>query len=337
MQLFTLKNMMIAAFGTSAIIAFGTVNDLHSKSVEDNDEDVAYVSEDVERNLASVVQTQGAKSLYLELNEINKRRINGEWEIVRHVKESNVVFDSSKGDGSITAKFELINTSTVIVGEDRDQIFQVSILEGKKIALFKRLQNGYEILEARKIEKQVVSNVQEDVEVELTLERVVLAENPGQVLKDSDIQGSVTFKSKELHNLSVAVQTIAGEEKNISINFAEIGDAGAFTVDVDGEDVSGIFFNNGNDGFRMSFVNGPLAGAQLNFMTEEKIAERKEQEEEKSYEQSFEEIEESKVVDQGMKEQVIEAGNSRNLENDQNEVYSAEEVKQIAETNGFNF
>ena len=38
-----------------------------------------------------------------------------------------------------------------------------------------------------------------------------------------------------------------------------------------------------------------------------------------------------------MKEEVIEAGNSRNIENDQNEVYSDEKVKQIAETNGFNF
>lgn len=336
MQLFTLKNLMIAAFGTTAIVAFGTVSDLHTKSVEDNEEEVAYVSEDIERNLASVVQTQGAKSLYLELNEINKRKINGEWQVVRHVKNSKVVFDSSKGDGSINAKFELINTSTVMVGGDKDQIFQVSILEGKKIALFKRLQNGYEILEARKIDvKEELSN--SDVEVELTLERVVLPENPGQILKNESIQGSVTFKAKELHNLTVAVQTIAGVEKNISINFAEIGDAGAFTVDVDGEDVSGIFFNNGNDGFRMSFVNGPLAGAQLNFMTEEKISERKEEEEEKNYEQSFEEIEESKIVEQGMKEEVIEAGNSRNIENDQNEVYSAEEVKQIAETNGFNF
>lgn len=336
MQLFTLKNIVIAAFGTSAIIAFGTVNDLHTKSVDDSEDEVAYVSEDVERNLASVVQTQGAKSLYIELNEINKRRINGEWEIVRHVKNSNVVFDASKGDGSINAKFELINTSTVMVGGDKDQIFQVSILEGKKIALYKKIQNGYEILEARKVETKVQVESQ-DVELELSLERVVLANNPGQVLKDSDIQGSVTFKGKELHNLSVSVQTDSGEEKNISVNFAEIGDAGAFTVDVDGEDVSGIFFNNGNDGYRMSFVNGPFAGAQLSFMTEEKIAERKEQESEKSYEQSFEEIEESKVVDQGMKEQVIEAGNSRNAENDQQEVYSAEEVKQIAETNGFNF
>ena len=127
MQLFTLKNIVIAAFGTSAIIAFGTVNDLHTKSVDDSEDEVAYVSEDVERNLASVVQTQGAKSLYLELNEINKRRINGEWEIVRHVKNSNVVFDASKGDGSINAKFELINTSTVMVGGDKYQIFQVSI------------------------------------------------------------------------------------------------------------------------------------------------------------------------------------------------------------------
>ncbi len=336
MQLFTLKNIVIAAFGTSAIIAFGTVNDLHTKSIDEGDEDVAFVSEDIERNLASVVQTQGAKSLYLELNEINKRKIDGEWQIVRHVKDSKVVFDAAKGDEAINTKFKLINVSTVMVGADKDQIFQVSILEGKKIALFKKLPNGYEILEARKIDmKEEIVN--DDSEVELMLERVVLAENPGQVLKGSEIQGTVTYKAKELHNLTVSVQTISGEEKNISINFAEIGDAGAFTVDVDGEDVSGIFFNNGNDGFRMSFVNGPFAGAQLNFMTEEKIEARKEQEEQAKNEQSFEEIEESKIVDQGMKEEVLEAGNNRNLENDQNEVYTAEEVKQIAETNGFNF
>lgn len=337
MQLFTLKNMMLATIGTSAIIAFGAVKDIQTKSVEETDEDIAFISEDVERNLASVVQTQGAKSLYLELNEINKRKIDGEWEIVRHLKNSEVVFDSSKGDGSIKTSLKLINTSTVIVANDNDQIFQVSILEGRKIALYKRLANGYEILEARKVVKVVETQLNSDTELELSLERVVLANNPSKVLKGSEIEGSVTFLNKELHNLSVSVQTESGEEKTIMINFAEIGDAGAFTVDVDGEDVSGIFFNNGNDGYRMSFVNGPLAGAQLNFMTEEKIQAKRDEELDKSYEQSFEEIEEAKFVDSGMKEQIIEANTSRNIENDQNDVYSAEEVKEIAETNGFNF
>ncbi len=339
MQLFTLKNLMvIAAIGTGSFIAVGTVSDIKSKSVQDTEEEIAMFSEEIERNLASVVQTQGAKSLYLELNEINKRRINGQWEIVRHVKNNEVVFDSSKGDSAIKASMELIDVSTVKVGNDMEQIFQVSILEGKKIALFKRFGSNYEILEARKIE--VVQELESsDVELDLTLDKVVLQENPGKVLSNGDVQGSVTVKNKEIHNLTVSIQTASGIEKNISINFAEVGDAGAFTVDVDGEDVSGIFFNNGNDGYRMSFVNGPLAGAQLNFMTEEKISQRKEEEQEKSYEQSFEQIEEEKVVvnDEKMKEQIIEASESRNQVNEPVEVYSQEEVKEIAETNGFNF
>ncbi|MCK6594234.1 MAG: hypothetical protein L6Q33_03470 [Bacteriovoracaceae bacterium] len=337
MQLFTLKNMMIALVGTGSIVALGTMRDLQTKSVHDSEEEVVMFSEEIERNLASVVQTQGAKSLYVAMNEMNQRRINGEWEIVRHVKDSEVVFDASKGEGSIKAKLELINVSTVKVGNDNEQIFQVSILEGKKIALFKRLGNSYEILEARKIELKVEAQVSNDQEVEMVLERAILQENPGQVLKDSEIQGSVTLKNKELHNLSVSIQTIAGVERNISINFAEIGDAGAFTVDVDGDDVSGMFFNNGNDGYRLSFVNGPLAGAQLNFMTEDKVEARKEQEEQAKYEQSFEEIEETKVVDTAMEEKVIEASSARNQNAEEVEVYSAEEVKQIAETNGFNF
>ncbi len=339
MQLFTLKNLMvIAAIGTGSFVAVGTVSDIKSKSVQDTEEEITMYSEEVERNLASVVQTQGAKSLYLELNEINKRKINGEWEIVRHVKNNEVVFDSAKGDSAIKASMELIDISTVKVANDMEQVFQVSILEGKKIALFRKFGSNYEILEARKVEvAQELEN--NDIELDLVLDRVVLQENPGSVLSNGDVQGNVTVKNKEIHNLTVSVQSASGVEKNISINFAEVGDAGAFTVDVDGEEVSGIFFNNGNDGYRMSFVNGPLAGAQLNFMTEEKISQRKEEEQEKNYEQSFEQVEEEKVVvnEEKMKEEVIEASETRNQESEPVEVYSQEEVKEIAETNGFNF
>ena len=49
---------------------------LYAGAVDDSEDEVAYVSEDVERNLASVVQTQGAKSLYLELNEIKPAGTN---------------------------------------------------------------------------------------------------------------------------------------------------------------------------------------------------------------------------------------------------------------------
>ncbi len=349
MKALTLKNFIIAFVGTSSLIAIGTVRDLKNKSVAELDEDFADdVIVEADRNLASEVQTRGAKALYLALNEINSQRINGEWEIVRHVKDNKPQLDASHGDRTLKVNFRLISTSTIKVGSDADQLFQVSILEGNKIALFKKLNGGYEILEARKLVREVAS--EENGVMEMILANATLAKFPGQNFKGNNVEGSLTLIGKELQSVEVRVSDDKGVDYRISINVATLGDAGAFTADVDGQDVSGMFYNNGQDGYRMTFINGPLQGSQLDFMNEEQARKKAEIEEESSREQSFEQKEaevkeeeqkqeEPKVVsEQNMEEKFIEDSANRNAQTaNENDVYTQEEAKEIGEKQGFAF
>jgi hypothetical protein len=113
-------------------------------------------------------------------------------------------------------------------------------------------------------------------------------------------------------------------------------DGGYFKAEVNGEEVTGIIFNNGKDGYRMSFVTGPLAGAMLNFVTKEQFDRIQEAEEEANREAAQKDFaDEKQQAIPALEERKEVASNTDNYEPVQ--ILSADEVKETAQQNGFSF
>jgi hypothetical protein len=146
------------------------------------------------------------------------------------------------------------------------------------------------------------------------------------------------LSNKVLNSLSVDITNENGESQSIEIDTADLMDGGTFKAEVNGEEVTGIIFNNGKDGYRMSFVTGPLAGAMLNFVTKAQFDKIQESEEEASRE----------AVQKDFPEETVQAAQAAAVEertevaNDSenyipNKILSVEEVKETAQENGFAF
>ncbi len=363
MKNFLFNKVSLSILGLSSFVILGTINDIRTKSVEEPEEIFA----DVFRSEAKQAETKKNESVSIQFvknDMINKMKINGRWKITRQIFQNELKLDVARGDSPMEDTFELIADSTVMIGNNQEQVYKISVLQNNRIAVFKKLMHGYEILEASKVES--ANNLaQGDDDLELKLFSAILPDDPGHIYNNGNVHGSIVVSNKQLQNLEVSIQLKNGEQKSFSLGFADIGDAGAFTSSVDGEDISGIFFNNGQDGYRLSFVNGPLANIQLNFYTEQQIASKKEQELEQEERQlaSVHEgeslnVEESEPVEltaapapasasaeieQPSREiqQIMEEGN--NLRNDekeaemQKEPFTVEEVEHIVNTQGFAF
>ena len=124
-----------------------------------------------------------------------------------------------------------------------------------------------------------------------------------------------------------------GETQNIEIDAADLMDGGTFKAEVSGEEVSGVVFNNGKDGYRISFVTGPIAGAMLNFVTKAQMEKAQELVQDNQAENQDEAVQAATEV--VLEERKEVASNVENYEPVR--VLSAEEIKETAEVNGFAF
>jgi hypothetical protein len=176
----------------------------------------------------------------------------------------------------------------------------------------------------------------------------------------------MTLSKKSIEGLTVSLTNTNGEVQNIEISSAQLLDGGSFKADVGDEEVSGVVFNNGKDGYRLSFVTGPLAGAMLNFVTKEELAKMEEtannandgyfEADEKQAQaqqpapepdrqvandsESYFEVEEKQVqaaAQQEVLEERREVASSDPESYEPVKVLSAEEVKETVETQGFSF
>jgi len=347
MKALTSKKAIIAILSVSSIVIAGTINDMktHSKKLS-----VAQVEEDsilAERSVASLEISKVAQ-MNLPMNAENIKKINSNWEIARIVDaDKTVAFDKFQNPEdakkSIKIKMELVGNGIVRLNNDNEQVYRVSILSDfGTIAIFKKLGNGFEILEAKKVQpvqeqKALVINQ----EVDLVLERALNQTKSNKVLVGDKVSGRVTLTNNILNSLSIELRNDNGETQSIEIDTADLMDGGTFKAEVNGEEVSGVIFNNGKDGYRMSFVTGPLAGAMLNFVTQEQFDKIQEQEEEanrNAVQKDFadEPAEEVQATQAPALEERKEAAS--NIENQEPvQILSAEEVKQTAQENGFAF
>jgi hypothetical protein len=290
MKALTSKKAIVAILCLSSIVIAGTIKDMksHSKklSIEQEQED----SLNAERSLASLAVANAnsrVAQINLPVNPMNIKKINASWEIARIVgSDEKVAYDRFQNPEdakkSIKVKMELIGNGIVRLNNDNQQIYRISILtDFGTIALFKKLGNGFEILEAKKVEiAQASRPLVVQSEVELVLERALNQSKSSKVLVGNSVSGHLSLSNKVINSLSIELRHDNGESQSIEIDTADLMDGGSFKAEVNGEEVTGIIFNNGKDGYRMSFVTGPLAGAMLNFVTKEQFDKIQEAEEE---------------------------------------------------------
>lgn len=340
MNLLTSKKAIIALLSLGSMVLAGTIKDINSRSITKRHE-ILELSP-AERSLASD-DYESQRVAVMRVNMSEASRIDGEWEITRIIGSDEIVtFDkyNNPEDKKKTIKvpMKLINISKVRINNDSELIYDISLLSSfGTIAIFKKMGKGYEILEARKIKKaddQIV--ISEDVE--LVLERALNQAKSSKILTGTDVSGEMVLTKKSIEGLTVSLTNTNGEVQNIEISSAQLLDGGSFKADVGDDEVSGVVFNNGKDGYRLSFVTGPLAGAMLNFVTRDELErlETKVNEEGNNSDNYFASEEEAvKAQAEALVERREVVSDTENMEPVR--VLSADEIKETAETQGFSF
>lgn len=343
MKVLTSKKAIISFLSLGSIVLAGTIKDFNSRTVSSY-EPAAVEEIAIERNVASEA-LQKIALMYVPANAENIAKINKKWEIVRIIGADSVVtFDKNSNPEdakkSMIVDMKLVGTSEVVVDKNTDA-YKISLLtEFGTIALFKKIGNGYEILEAKMVvEKAEETTLAVSDEVELVLERALNQAKSPKILTGSDVSGEMVLTKNSINGLTVELKNANGETQNIDIAAADLMDGGSFKADVDGEEVSGVVFNNGKDGYRLSFVTGPLAGAMLNFVTRTQLNEIEDKALEQGQDAYFQE-EEQRAVAESEKEAIEErqiASEQQPESYEQVRVLSADEIKDTAETQGYSF
>lgn len=343
MKVLTSKKAIICILSLSSIVLAGTIKDFHSRTVKTAHKEVIETELiPAERSVASEAVSRVAQ-LWLPVNQINSAKVNTVWEVTRIIGSDEVVtFDKlanpADAKKTIKVKMELVNNSKVKVNNDNGLIYTVSLLsEFGTIALYKKIGNGFEILEARKVNSMKSnSSLVVEEEVELILERALNQAKSSKVLEGNDVSGQVSLTAKSINGLSVELRNSNGETQNIEIDTADLLDGGTFKAEVNGEEVSGVVFNNGKDGYRISFVTGPLAGSMLNFVTKEQMDKMEEAKYDNSAEnQEIASEDAEQAAEKIMEERKETASDAENYQPVR--VLSAEEIKETAAENGFSF
>ncbi|MBC7540559.1 MAG: hypothetical protein H7281_17170 [Bacteriovorax sp.] len=345
MKVLTSKKAIICFLSLSSIVLAGTIKDFHSRAVKlENSDAIEKEIIPIERSVASEAVSRVAQ-MYLLPNAENLKKINTVWEITRIISsDEKVAYDRfanpEDAKKSIKVPMQLIGNGVVRVNKDNEQIYRVSLLSDfGTIALFKKLGKGYEILEARKVVTPKTNTsliVGEDVE--LVLERALNQAKSNKVLEGHDVSGQVSLSAKTINGLSVELRNPNGETQNIEIDTADLMDGGTFKAEVNGEEVSGVVFNNGKDGYRISFVTGPIAGSMLNFVTKEQM--EKVQETQSDAQADNQDSTSAIEAEQQAAEKVIEERKEVASDADNYQpvrVLSADEIKETAQEKGFAF
>lgn len=275
-----------------------------------------------QRFVASAIDSEFPKMHYLPVNSENLERINGEWRITRindqYGDDIYNIFESDEDRSrEFIANFELISTSTVLINEDHEQVFQVSVLtDYNTIALFKRMEDGYELVEAKKVIEEVVpapsrvdsissqsasqrpvlpAGLRVDHDVHLVLERALHPTRSSYMLTGHAVSGELSLIDGTINDMRVSLSYENGQRDDFHVDFAEINDGGQFEVfleDAAIDVIHGIITNNGEGVYRVRFATGPLQGAMLNFVTDAKYddlaTERYEEEDQLEEAQQFE-------------------------------------------------
>lgn len=299
----TFKAYFLSAAIAGVVLA-GTYADIQLKSnsfmFETKLDIVSFSAEDTKRIVASRVHDYNLPAVsYLGVTAENKAKINGKWEVTRVLdNKGNAIYDSYKNvedkKSIIIVDMKLSSTSTVVLDEDLNQVFKISLLTKRNtIALFKVVNGGYEILEAKKmikkpafkpavlassrptlVEPKNVTKKKKGIRIndmELFLESALNPLQSRNILNVTQVSGNLSVFDGSIQDFSASLNTGSSKEVNLDFSFAEIKDGGQFEAEVSGSMATGIITNNGESSYKIRFATGPLQGAILTFVTQEKI------------------------------------------------------------------
>ena len=339
MKVLTSKKAIIALLSLGSVVLAGTIKDINSRTV--NRVQAAELAP-IERSLASDGEAVTQRIAIMRVDMAQAFKVNGNWEITRIVGSDEVVtFDKNNNPEdakkSIVIPMKLVGTSKVMVNNDSELVYNITLLSDfGTIAIFKKMGNGFEILEAKMVKTVKEETLAVSEEVELVLERALNQAKSSKILTGADATGEMVLSKNSIEGLSISLTNTNGEVQNIDISSAQLMDGGAFKADVDSEEVSGVIFNNGKDGYRLSFVTGPLAGAMLNFVTKEELSKMEEKAADANDSYFEAEVAEEVVAQQqAIQERTEMAANVESYEPVR--ILSADEIRETAETQGFSF
>ncbi len=155
------KFMMTVLLLGSVVVVGGTLRDYHFNSNEfmlDNEIKVSRRLDDQpSKRIVASAERELPAAQYLPLNDANRLRVDGKWEIIKiHNTSKEVLFDISRDedkDMKIIVELQMTGTSLVRIDGDKGLEFDISLLHesGKTIALFRSIDGTYEVIEARKV------------------------------------------------------------------------------------------------------------------------------------------------------------------------------------------
>lgn len=321
------KKILLSVLFTSTVVITGGI--YKTSEIADtsfmNDDEIKFTRRfDDSRYVASAeseLKKPKVAVRYLPVNQENKMAIAGKWIVTRIEGHDEVeVYNSQTENREIIVDMELVATSQVRVDNNDDYKFDVSFLhESKKtIALFRSYEDGYEILEARRLyneEKEQVAELSESLsENELEKREATVRESDatlGELILERALVPSVdpniiVFKEMSANTAEISTTSITSWNVTVAKNGksetfegfsgAEIGAGGSIMVPVGNlaPEVSekiigqsdepvdmvpvGLVTNNGKDGLRVRLTVEPYVGVMLSFVTPEEFRRIKEEE-----------------------------------------------------------
>ena len=103
-------------------------------------------------------------------------------------------------------------------------------------------------------------------EGELEIYQAIIPKFSRAPLRGSMVSGAISVNAGSLESLDIEVTNQNGDVKELSFNYSEIKDGGVFSFDDNGSEAFGILTNDGDNGLRVRFSTGRLAGGGREFL-----------------------------------------------------------------------
>lgn len=334
MKSFNTTKTIVAFFSLSAIVLGSTYRDLQfMKPTFMNDSEIKLSKrlDDAERSIASFEKSPA--TLWFPLNNDNRGAVNGAWNVYRFVDvNDNVESMNSK------INFELVGNGKVMLNRDENQVFNISFMTASTIALWKKVDGGFEILEAKRVNakrnsfvRSAANAITEEVErKELVLAGALNAKLFNGILDGDSVEGSLVMEGDQVSDFKVTI--FKGTEKEMTESFflADIQSGVLTTAGHGDEDIHGLVHADKDGSFKITINSGKLAGTIFNFKSELNVVEISEDERRVREERQLEESNQNDV-----KEEVVVAQNNFAAAREEAAVATQEEMSEIVESEGF--
>lgn len=291
----TKKLFITVASLMSVVVCAGIVSDMRFNSDEFmKDSEIKFVKRlddtNADRYVASTAESdKPAAIINFPLNKKNKERINGKWKFYRFTDEENNVETKE-----FYANLSLIGNSLVTIENNNNFQFRISFLtDVNTIALVRKVNFGYEILEGRKVFEKIKIEEKkiEKSEVIDDLDKKDLTGIELDEMTDFALESVTGYKKRvsvgpmvengiRISSTNIEDMIIETNEFRVEISYAELATGGIFNSEMtsslshDVEKVSGkVFKTRGSGKFRVTFFTGSLKGVDFNFTKRDLIDE----------------------------------------------------------------